>query len=165
MAFDLFETLGKIASRDLQWYEKLSDEDKKGAAPFVLMRWLTGNNDRAQLVRINTFVNRYVFSLGQDKELLCGLLAAACTGKGKRFKWIKAPGSKSVKHSVEVIKQFYDVSTKEATRYQVNISGADLIEMAESLGWEKDELAKLKKEVSDEPGSTEKPSSGKKKSR
>ena len=163
MAFDLFEALEKISSGDQQWFDRLSEEDKKTASPFVLGRWLTGTSDQAQLIRLNTFVNPYVFALGQDKALLFKLLAAACTGKTRRYQWLKAPpATKKTKLTLEVIKRYHDVSTREASLLAFNISGADLIEMAEELGWEKDELSKLKKEV-DEPGTTEKLGSGKKK--
>lgn len=164
MSFDLFEGLAKLSSRDLQWYDKLSPEDQKAASPFVMARWMTGTSDQAQLVRINTFVNPYGFSLGQEKSLLFKLLAAAATGKSKRYQWLKAPGAKAAtKLRLEAIKQYYEVSTREANVYAETISAEDIVAMAEELGWEADELKKLKKEVDDGSGSTKKPSSVKKK--
>lgn len=163
MAFDLFDALARISSGDQQWFDRLSDEDKKAASPFVIARWLTGTSDQAQLIRLNTFVNPYVFSLGQDKALLFKLMAAACTGKTKRYQWIKGPpATKATKRSTEVVMQYYDMTSREAGLVVGNVSGADLLEMAEELGWDKEELTKLKKEV-DEPGSAEKSGSGKKK--
>lgn len=165
MAFDLFASLAQISSGDMTWYDNLSEEDKKSASPFVLTRWMTGTSDQAQLVRINTFVNPYVFSLAAEKPLLFKLLAAAATGKTKRYNWMKAPGAKqAVKLRLEVIEQYYEVSPREAASYAENISADDLLEMAEELGWEKDELTKLKKEVGDGSGSTEKPGKRKAKS-
>lgn len=165
MSFDLFDGLAKLSSRDLQWYDKLTPEDQKAASPFVMARWMTGTSDQAQLVRINTFVNPYGFSLGQEKSLLFKLLAAAATGKSKRYQWLKSPGAKAtIKLRLEVIKQYYDVSTREAIGYD-SIEGEDILTMAEELGWEVEELKKLKKEVSDGSGNTSKPSSVKKKSR
>lgn len=156
MAFDLFEGLEKLSGGDQLWYDKLSAEDKKAASPFVIGRWMTGTLDQAQLIRLNTFVNPYIFSLGQEKALLFKLLAAAATGKSKRYQWLKAPGAKAAtKLRGEVIKQYYEVSGREAALYTL-ISANDIIEMAEELGWDRDELAKLKKEVGDGSGSTEK---------
>jgi len=164
MSFDLFEGLGKLGSRDLQWYRKLSLEDQKAASPFVIARWMTGTNDHAQIVRINTFVNPYVFSLGTEKGLLFSLLAAAATGKNRRYSWLKAPGAKAAtKLRLEVIKQYYEVSTREASGYAETIDAEDILTMAEECGWEKEELAKLKKEVGDGSGSTKKPVGVKKK--
>ena len=165
MSFDLFEGLAKLSSGDMQWYDRLSLEDKKAASPFVIARWMTGTSDPAQLIRLNTFVNPYVFTLGQEKALLFKLLTAAATGKSKRYQWIKAPPTTTkTRHRLEVIKQYYEVSTREADLYAMNISAETILEMAEELGWDKEELTKLKKEVSDgQPGTTEKPSSRKKK--
>lgn len=156
-AFDLFAFLGTLSKRDLTAYDKLSDEAKKAAAPFVVQRWLTGTSDAAQIVRVNTFVNPYTFSLGQDKTLLFKLLAAAATGKTSRYSWLKGPGSKNEKLRLEAIKQYYGISTREAASYAIDSSS--ILEMAAELGWDDEELKKLKAEVTkDESGSTEKPS-------
>jgi hypothetical protein len=166
MSFDLFDGLGQLGQRNMRWFDELSDEDKKGAHPFVLGRWMTGTSDQAQLVRLNTFFNPYCFSLGQEKALLFKLLAAAATGRNRRYNWIKAPGAKSsTKLKVEAIEQYYDVTTREANLYADQVSAEDVLEMAELLGWDKDEINKLKKEVTNGSGSAEKPSSSKKKSR
>ena len=166
MSFDLFEGLAKLSAGDLQWYDRLSPEDKKAAAPFVIARWMAGTSDQAQLIRINTFVNPYAFSLGQEKALLFKLLAAAATGSTKRYNWMKAPGAKSsTKLRIEAIKQYYNVTTREANLYTANIASEDILEMAEELGWDQEELKKLKAEVTkDGSGIVEKPGSRKKKS-
>lgn len=164
MTFDLFQGLADLSKRDLRWYEGLSDEDQKAALPFVITRWMTGTSDQAQIVRINTFVNPYVFSLSTEKGLLFSLLAAAATGKSKRYTWLKAPGAKAAtKLRLEVIKRYYDVSTREATGYADIIDADDIMMMAEECGLDKDELAKLKKEVGDGSGSPKKTIGGKKK--
>lgn len=156
---DLFEGLAKISKKNYTWYSELSDSGKKSAAPVVIARWMTGTSDAAQLVRINTFVNPYLFSLGQEKGLLFKLMSAASTGRNVRYNWIKAPGAKtSVKLKIEAIKQYYEVSGREAVIYLKNISNDDIIEMAEDLGWDKSEITSLKKEFLNEPGSTKKPS-------
>lgn len=156
-AFDLFAGLESLTAGDLSWYDKLSPEGKKAAAPFVIMRWLCGTSDPAQIVRINTFVNPYAFSLGADKALLFKLLAAATTHRSKRYYWLKAPGAKNNRLSVEVIKQYFGCSTREAELH-TTLTSTDLIDMAEELGWDADQLKKLKAEVEkDEPGRTAKP--------
>lgn len=146
--FDLFAFLGKLNKRNLEAYDNLSDEDKKAAHPFVIMRWLTGTSDQAQIVRINTFANRYMFSLGQEKELLFKLLAASCTGKTNRTKWIKGPGSGSTKLSVQIIKDRYNCSTREAEQYIDLLNAEDLLLFAEEVGWDKEQIKKLQVELS-----------------
>jgi hypothetical protein len=150
--FDLFAGLAALGAKDSEWFDSLSPEGQKAAAPFVMARWMTGTADAAQIVRINTFVNPYLFAGTADKGALFKLLAASATGKTKRYQWIKGPGAKSKTHVLEVIKQYYECSTREAALYE--IAAADLLEMAEELGWDKEELTKLKKELDDGSGST-----------
>jgi hypothetical protein len=161
-AFDLFAGLSALSKGDLTWYDKLTPEGQKAAAPYVMMRWMTGTSDMAQIIRLNTMVNPYVFSGSSDKSALFKSLAAAATGRTSRYAWVKGPGAKTKKSSIEVIKQYYDCSTREAVTYTV--ANDDLLTMAEELGWDKDEIAKLKKEFDDGTGPTTKVSSKPKKS-
>lgn len=151
--FDLFAFLGRLNRRDMQAYEKLSDDDKKAAHPFVIMRWLSGTSDAAQIVRLNTFVNRYVFSLGAERPLLFKLLAAACTGNTNRTTWIKGPASVSSRLSLEAIKARYRCSTREAQEYLGMLEPADVLQYAEDAGWTKEELKKLTLEMGKDDGS------------
>lgn len=145
-AFDLFDGLSKLGKRDLGWYDGLTPDGKKAAAPLVIMRWMTGTSDQAQLVRLNTFVNPYIFALGAEKPLLFKLLAAAATGKTGRYFWLKGPGARPAeKLALEVVKQYYGISGREAQSYKVD--GESLLEMAQELGWDEEQLKKLKKEV------------------
>lgn len=144
-AFDLFAGLDRLTAGDMTWYDKLSDAGKKAAAPFVMMRWLAGTSDPAQIVRLNTFVNPYAFSLGQEKALLFKLMAASTTHKPKRYYWLKAPGGTTNRLSLEVVKQYYGWSTREAALQP--FEAAELVTMAEELGWDNDQLKKLKKEL------------------
>ena len=144
-AFDLFAFLGQLSKRDQQAYSKLSEEGKKAAHPFVIMRWMSGTNDRAQIIRINEFVNRFAFH--KDKDMVFKLLAASATGNVGRYKWIKGPGQVSTKLALEVVKQKYDVSSREAQGYLGLLDTADILEFAEDLGWTKEEIKKLTLEL------------------
>ncbi len=149
-SFDLFAGLSALGRKDLNWFEGLSAEGQKAAAPFVMMRWMSGTSDLAQIIRLNTVANPYMFAGSADKSALFKLLAVAATGKSSRFSWIKGPGSKAKKLSIEAIVQYYDCSPREAATYTV--AAEDLIEMVEELGWDKEEIAKLKKEQDDGSG-------------
>ena len=150
-AFNLFDGLAALGRKDRLWFETLSLEGQKAAAPFVMMRWMTGTSDAAQIVRINTVVNQYVFAGTADKSELFKLLATAATGKNFRYSWLKGPGAKAKRHSLECIKQYYECSTREAVTYKV--APEDLLEMAEELGLDKEQIAALKKEQDDGSGS------------
>lgn len=155
-AFDLFQGLAKLGSKDRNWFASLSEAGQKAASPFVMARWMTGTSDAAQIVRLNTCVNPYMFGGLADKASLFQLLAAAATGNSKRYSWIKGPSAKAKKQSLQVICQFYECSVREASSYKVD--SESLIEMAEELGWDKEDILKLKKELDDGSGSTKKSS-------
>ena len=150
-SFDLFAGLGALSKKgpintpNLGWFDSLSAEGQKAAAPFVIMRWLSGTSDAAQIIRLNTVANQYMFAGTADKSALFKLLAVSTTGKTGRYSWIKGPGSKAKKLSIEAISQYYDCSPREAATYKV--SADDMIEMAEELGWDPDEIKKLKVEI------------------
>jgi hypothetical protein len=150
-AFDLFHFLGQLNKRNLQAYDKLTPEGQKAAHPFVIMRWLAGTSDEAQIIRLNEFVNKHVFGLGKEKELLFKLLAAACTGKTSRTKWLKGPGSQSKQLALEAIKQWYGCSTREANMYLPRLTSPMILEFGEELGWDKDDMKKLQVELGVEP--------------
>lgn len=165
MAIDLFPSLAELGKkRNMEWYTNLSDADKKTAAPFVIARWLTGTTDAAQILRINTFVNPYLFSMGEDKDLLFRLLAASCTGTTSRYQWIKGPTSAggAGNLAMKAISEYYNVSLREAKIYLRVVKHDTITEMAEELGWDKDEMAKLKKELGNGSRSTETSSTSKK---
>jgi hypothetical protein len=156
-AFDLFAGLAALSKGDKDWYDNLSLEGQKAAAPFVMMRWMCGTSDGAQIVRINSLVNTQVFNGVSSKSTLFKLLAIAATGKSSRYSWLKGPGSKAKKLSLEVLKQYYECSTREAITYKVDAE--TLLEMAEELGWDKEELTKLTKELDDGSGTAKAESS------
>lgn len=145
-AFDLFAFLGELNRRNLNAYTELSPEGQKAAHPLVIQRWLSGTSDSAQIVRLNMFSNKYVFTLGQHKPLLFKLLAAACTGS-KRNQWIKGPGGTSTKLSLDVIKRTHGCSTREAAMHIRFLKPEQVLEYGEELGLPKEELKKLSIEL------------------
>ena len=156
-SLDIFSALDSLTAGDLSWYDKLPAEQKKEAAPLIIMRWLSGTSDPAQIVRINTAVNPYIFSLGADKALLFKLLAAATTKSRKRYSWLKYPGAKNDTLSKQIIKEYFGCSTREVEFFRPQDDN-DLIVMAEELGWDQLQIKKLLTEIDkDEPGSTKKP--------
>lgn len=161
-AFDLFAFLGQLNKRNLQAYDQLTDDGKKAAHPLVIMRWLSGTSDPAQIIRLNEFSNKYVFSLGTEKPLLFKLLAASCTGRSSRAQWIKGPGSTSTRLAVEAIKARFGCSSREAEQHLRFLEPADVLEFAEQAGWEKDQVKKLQTELGKDDGSGSTAKSGRK---
>jgi hypothetical protein len=144
---DIFKVLGELSSGDHMVYRRLSDDEKKGFAPLVIMRWMTGTSDERQIMAINTFANKVIFPLGKHPELLSMLLASCSSKVSRRYQWLGIKSSKKKSLSRQVVQDYFDYSSLEMRKMTVLPPAEEIVEMAEALGWQKDEMAKLKKEL------------------
>lgn len=149
-ALDIFKLLGQLDSRDRAIWPKLSEAERDGVAPLVIMRWLSGTGDADQIMMLNELVNPVVFALADHKELQLQLLATANNGRRKRYHW--QASMKSARKNKLVIKalvEYFDCSEREAALQLalVTTSPELIIAWAETLGWQADELTALKKEL------------------
>lgn len=144
---DIFRVLKALDDKDISFFSSLSDEEKKEFQPFLVARWLSGTYSKQQLYLINELVNQYLFSFSKHKELLWYLLTICTTGKPQRYTWNKntTKGS-SYPFAVNVIKQFYGYSSKDAERNINVLQPSVIIEMAENMGWQDDDINKVRKE-------------------
>jgi len=150
--FNLFEFLNALDSHKRGAFNELSEHTKKDAQPFILQRWLYGNASDLQIIKLNEFSNKYVFSLQNEKALLCELLSICGSGSPRKNKWIPFTKNKNIKNILDVIKSTYNCSTREAEQYIQVLNEDDIIELAENLGVDKSVLQKLKKEFGDNIG-------------
>jgi hypothetical protein len=146
---DIFKVLSQLDARDLHIWEKLSEDEQKGFSSFIITRWMSGTADALQLMYVNELVNSLLFKLGKDhEELYCKLLACCGSQRSRRFQWIaEAKKNKTSNLALTVIKDYYEYSTREALDTLDLLSSTDIYELAEDLGWQQDELKKLKKEI------------------
>jgi len=144
---NLFELLGAISEKNTGYYQNLTDEELKELQPFVIMRWLTGTSSKRQVYLLNAVVNPFVFDLGQHKQLLFYLLTL-CTQHAQRYNWIKPPSSKRLgKLAVTVLCDYFKYTKRQAIDAAKLLQSEDILDYAEQLGWQKEEIAKLKKEL------------------
>lgn len=149
-ALDVFELLGKLDRKDYEIWDALTDEQKKEFSPLVVMRWMAGCSDPVQIIFLNEIVNTSVFQLGDHKELLMKLLAVCSNGKSKRYSWINykvSSGTKKSKKVNDLIAAHYHMSLKEADEARKLFSDAEIIELAEMHGLQKEEINEIKKEL------------------
>lgn len=148
---DIFKLLQRLTAGERGIWETLSEEERRGFAPLVVQRWLSGTRDERQLMALNQFANPRLFALRQHPQLLL-LLLQACTMKqqqGRRYSW---PG---VKHRAKrelrgrVLAAAYGWSSRELQQCTVWPSDEEVERLASELGWQQDELAKLRKEAKD----------------
>ena len=147
---DIFELLSKInSSKSGDIYTKLSDDEKKGFAPLIVMRWMSGTSDERQIILLNEFVNKNVFTLAKHPHLLMQLLQVASSKTSKRYQWIGVKSKKKNTLRKRAVKEFFNMSEREIGLMSPFPNDAEIMEMAESLGWEKEDINSLKKEMKD----------------
>lgn len=147
--FDIFKILERLSVKDVAFFEKMSEEDKKALQPLVLARWMSGTSDSFQVQMLNELVNPLVFNLGKHKQLLLNLLTISSSGKSKRYIWNKAKNNKktSTPKCIEVIKEYYGYSTLQAKDAMPLLTDDDIFQYAWHLGRQTDELKLITKEL------------------
>ena len=147
--FDIFDVLGKINKKNHTFFREMPKDQQNAIAPVVLMRWMSGTTDARQIFFLNEAVNPFVFPLANHKELLIDLMTVCAPGKFQKYKWHKSLNKRttSTPIAVSVIRDYFDYSQREAQQSLPLLSNDDVLDYAEQLGYQKEEITKLKKEL------------------
>lgn len=147
--FDIFKVLGKISSKNSNFYGEFSEEEQKALQPLVVMRWLTGTRSGMQIYFLNELVNPFVFSMGKHKQLLVNLMTICAPGQPQKYYWNKAKSKKSSSTPmvVDVVREYFDYGTLEAIEALPLLTDENILWYAEELGRQPDELKTIKKEL------------------
>lgn len=93
---DIFETLAAIDKRDLGFFSRLSDEEQKGFAPPVVLRWASavsdGSTSEITAWLVNERVNINFWEIADHPELQFKLMASCGQGRGQRHQWVPMVG-------------------------------------------------------------------------
>jgi hypothetical protein len=146
---DIFQVLNKLSTKDREYYRSLTEDEQKALAPLVVMRWLSGTRDARQILFLNELVNPFVFNMNTHKELLVDLMTVSTSGRSQRYAWNKAKSKKSAGASkaVEVISEYFKYSSTHAAEALPLLSTEDIIQFAEKLGKQPDDIKTIKKEL------------------
>ncbi|TFH09872.1 MAG: hypothetical protein E4H14_03645 [Candidatus Thorarchaeota archaeon] len=149
---DIFRVLKQADLKNADFFEKLTEEEQKAFQPFLIQRWMSGTYSPRQIVFLNELVNPFAFSLANHKQLLWQLMTICTGGKPQRYVWNKLPGKLSTAKpvSVSVIQQYLQCSERHAHEALNCLTGNDILNIAEKLGMQTEELAKIRKEHKDE---------------
>lgn len=151
---DIFAALGAVSRKDFGWYATLSDDHKRQLQPYVLQRWIAGSSSDLQVMLTNEFMNGYTFSLQQEKELLWKLACACGSGnRNVRYKWSKAGGQLTGTKplATKLLAEVLCYSPTSAAECIDFYFYEQLLNMAWDIGWDPDDITKLKKELKDHP--------------
>lgn len=150
--FDIFSLLDKVNKKNISYISSLSEEDKKHINPYMIMRWMSGSSSPTQIIWLNELLNHTVWGILPDhnKEdhfnIKMFLLTICGTGKSSRFTWIKSKSDKKHPFTIKVLKEYFNYNTKDAEEVFQILKSEDIIDYAEQLGYQTDDLKKLKKE-------------------
>ena len=141
----IFDILRNIDERNYQYYSTLSDADKKQAG-FMMLKWMSCTNDATKALMVNAVANKAMFKLSKYPELCYHMLAACGTGHEEFYTYRKKkPKSTKRPITVSMLKEFYNVSTRDAVEDSEVMDVESMVVIANELGrW--DEETKLRKE-------------------
>ena len=130
--------LSSVDRQQLDFYERLSDEEKKAYSPFVIMRYMSSlaNRDPAQMYSIlatNDLVNVGFSDLNKHPELQHKLLCCAGTG-GKQYRpWIPVHKGKRGQQNavIKFLAEIYpQCNSTELDIMYANITSTELDQLA-----------------------------------
>ena len=144
---DIFDLLRRIDAKEADIYSRLTAEERSGFSALIVQRWLSGTKDEGQVMALANFSNRGVFSLAKHPHLQLRLLQACASGRQHQYAWL--PFGPKVTHKLydKAVTEFLGISQRELRLLDPLPTTEEALEMARQLGWQKDELAALQKEV------------------
>jgi len=152
---DISEVLSALDRRDLEFYNRLTDDEKKGYSTIVLMRFMSSLNSQNPnaayaVLAANDLVNIGFWNLSKHPELQHKLLCLAGLGSKQYRPWLAAKNGKKLskidqwlltkfpelnQDEISILKTSYD--TKSWASF-VKGSGASDVEVKEMIdAWKK----------------------------
>lgn len=142
------EVLAAIDNKQRDYYKNLTDEDKKGIAPYVLQRFLSsvkGGLDIQMywLMAINQRVNVGLFELNKHPDLQWKLMTSCSPGMGKQFHpWIALPKANTENNKVlKFLSTVYPTTKLDELRILAELNTVDELKLlAEQQGYSDSEI-------------------------
>lgn len=145
---DIFRVLSEIDKKNVEFYSTLPQEEQKGFLPIIVVRWLSGTFSKLQVILINELVNPFVFSLYKHPELIYKLMTVCTNGKQQRYAWNKTLSKKSTHPTAtKIIQEYFHYNSRDANDAINILNPEDIISMAEEMGWQDDDINKMRKEL------------------
>ena len=137
---DLKSTLKAVDMRDKDFYDKMSDEDKKKYSPYMLMRYAASvKSDKFYtehyIEMVNECVNKHLFTLSSKHKKLCWILTSMCGALKQQFHpWIK-PMKRVPNKSLKQLQQLYpNMKESDLETLDKIITDKELEELLEAHG-------------------------------
>jgi hypothetical protein len=144
MALDIKRELNNVDQRNYNFYDKLSDQEKKEFSPYVLMRYISnvqGDADTADwfLERTNEFVNKNHWALSKNhKPLLWKLFASCGTGVNCYHPYLKANSKEKAIKIEKLLLELYPAMKLEDIKLMAKMMDKkDKDELFDKMGFDK----------------------------
>lgn len=102
-AIPLKDIMAAVDKKDRDYYNRLSDEQKKAFVPWMMMRYASSAQGKVSahyLFMVNELVNKNFMDVSKHPELQWLLLSACGTGKVEFHPYIKPPNSKKKRDKI-----------------------------------------------------------------
>jgi len=144
MALDIKRELAGVDLRNYDFYDKLTDEEKKSFSPYILMRWVNGldNNQEIQeyyLEQVNELVNKDHWVLSKEHKALLWKLYAACgVGFKVKHQYLKAGTKEKAVKIEKLLAEIYPAMKIEDIKLMASMmTKADKTELFDKMGFDK----------------------------
>lgn len=150
---DIFETLRNIDKQNFDWFSNLTDEQRKGFAAPVIMRWLSAvENTSLQayyLNMVNEYVNADFWDIQKHPELVWKLMCVCGAGSVQRHVWIPKKSERRTSSKIEQFILQYNPSINELEMdiIKSRLTKEKLKELAENAGCTDEEIKGLLNEL------------------
>jgi len=142
--------LQALDNRDFGFYERLTDEERKGYSPFLLMRYMSSLSPQSPMqsyavLATNDLVNLGFFSLGKHPELQHKLMCLAGTGRKQYRPYV---GAKNAKSKTKVVDEFLlglypSINAEELSLLKSQLDKESLRQLGKDAGLSDSELKEL----------------------
>jgi hypothetical protein len=119
---DIFQTLKAIDERDMDFFANLSEEERKGFAPPVVLRWASAVDGKAAehyIWLVNDRANINFHDIWEHPELQYKLLASCGAGGRQSHKWLSMTTAK--KKKADTVRFFISSFWPDANDNEVEI--------------------------------------------
>lgn len=152
MGTTIKEEMAAIDTKNRSWWDSLTDEERKGLSPWVLMRYVSSvksgikDFEEHYLEMTNELVNTHFNTLRHHPQLQFQLMQALGLGKTQFHQWI-APGKRGTEN--RVFKFFADMypnmNDEEIEILMSQYTEEEIVDLLEETGMKKKDIKKLLK--------------------
>lgn len=145
-SLDIFEVLGALDKRDMDWLDGQTPEMAKTFSPLVVMRWFSAVADRSgvadyHIMMTNEIVNIGFWELSKFPDLQWKLLATCGSGSTLRHQWIPGTKKKNTNKLDNFILSMHpSFNETELALYKSKLTKESLSTLLKEMGYADDQI-------------------------